>query len=105
VLDEVILSNNIKTISASAFSNCYALGRMDLPDNVQVIGKNAFSGCVGLGRVIAPRGLVAVGESAFEGCESITIVEYSGTYEDFLGISMGDGNEAFVMAYLAMLGG
>ncbi|MBR1685806.1 MAG: leucine-rich repeat protein, partial [Clostridia bacterium] len=61
----------LKTISASAFSDCTALVRVHLPDTVTAIYERAFQNCTHLSEINYPKALTTVNTSdngVFEGC-------------------------------------
>jgi hypothetical protein len=54
-----------------AFSECTALGHIELPDSVTEIGECAFKGCTALKDVTMPKDII-IGKDAFRGtpCEA-----------------------------------
>ena len=68
----------LKTISASAFSDCTSLVRVHLPDTVTAIYERAFQNCTHLSEINYPKALTTVNTSdsgVFEGCLSLARVE------------------------------
>ncbi|MBQ4183562.1 MAG: leucine-rich repeat domain-containing protein, partial [Bacteroidales bacterium] len=47
----VVIPDNIKSIGAVAFANCYLLAKITIPSSVTSIGDRAFSQCPSLTRV------------------------------------------------------
>ena len=64
----------IKKIGDSAFVDCAALGKIDLPEGVEEIGYQAFYGCKKLNNVTIPSTVTKIGASAFEGCRGLARV-------------------------------
>ena len=71
-LKEVIIGDNVNTISKDAFSNCTDLTNITIGNNITTISDNAFSGCTSLTDVIIPDSVTEIGKSAFKNCSSIT---------------------------------
>ena len=71
-LKEVIIGDNVNTISKDAFSNCTDLTNVTIGNNITTISDNAFSGCTSLTDVIIPDSVTEIGKSAFKNCSSIT---------------------------------
>ena len=63
-LEEIVFSENIKTIGERAFSGC-KLTAIEFPDTVETIGESAFDGCTALKDVTLNKGLKTIGQSAF----------------------------------------
>lgn len=70
---EVTYAENakIKSIGDSAFSNCMALKKVQLPDSVTSIGECAFSNCQALVNITLSANLKTIGRNAFDECFSI----------------------------------
>ncbi len=64
----VTLSNDIKVISADAFSSMKNIVWVQFGTGLENIGTNAFRSCSNLRRVILPNGVKTIGASAFDGC-------------------------------------
>ena len=71
-LKEVIIGDNVNTISKDAFSKCTDLTNVTIGNNITTISDNAFSGCTSLTDVIIPDSVAEIGKSAFKNCSSIT---------------------------------
>ena len=75
-LTEVLIDGDIESIGESAFADCGALVRFDVPESVTFIGDNAFNGCIGLAYFDIPAATDYVGASAFEGCTGLTSLRF-----------------------------
>ncbi len=73
-LKEVVLGDNVKTISDGAFDGCSALTSVPLNRNVMSIGNSAFSGCYKLESISLSENLINIGDYAFSGCSQLTTV-------------------------------
>lgn len=66
VLETLVLSEGLKSISSQAFKNCANLKTITLPESLESIGVEAFAGCSKLkGSIRIPDGLINIGERAF----------------------------------------
>jgi hypothetical protein len=66
------LPSGLKTIGASAFSNCIYLTRITIPSSVTTIGGGAFISCAGLTSVNIPAGVTSIEYSTFSYCTGLT---------------------------------
>lgn len=73
-LKEVVLGDNVKTISDGAFDGCSALTSVPLNRNVMSIGNSAFSGCYKLESISLSENLINIGDYTFSGCSQLTTV-------------------------------
>ena len=62
----------VKSIGASAFSECRSLTSVTIPNGVTNIGERAFSGCEGLTSVTISDSVTSIGRGAFSYCSSLT---------------------------------
>ena len=74
---EVIMSENIKEIGASAFEGCNKLSSIKLPEGLEEIGDRAFAECNGITKIILPSTLETLGSSAFVTCNNLRTVEFN----------------------------
>ena len=70
-LENITLSNNLKTIGEGAFIDCEALKEIVIPDRVVSIGKAAFLGCSSLESITLSKKLKTVDERVFGFCSSL----------------------------------
>lgn len=71
----IIVSDDIKSICASAFANQSQLSAIEFPDTLQEIGSNAFKGCTSLQNIVLPSSIDTVNPSTFENCSALESVE------------------------------
>ena len=67
-LKDLIIPNNITSISQNAFYGCSGLTSVVIPDNVTSIGNHAFSRCDGIASLSLPSSVKSIGNYAFESC-------------------------------------
>lgn len=68
---EIILSDDVKTISSSAFEDFEALTSIHIPSSVETIGFEAFRGCANLETVEFEEGLESIEGYAFYWCRAL----------------------------------
>ena len=64
-LKSVTIEDGIPLINNSAFKNCTALTKIEIPSSVTSLGFSAFEGCTSLSEVIFDEGLKSIGRYAF----------------------------------------
>ena len=69
------------TNEASLYFNSQLVTDLVIPDNIQTISASAFSGCISLKTVTIPRGITSIGLRAFAECGNLTSVEMADTLE------------------------
>lgn len=128
-LSYVTVGNGIRDIDVTAFENCNSLkynvydnakylgnrqnpyyvliGNSDLyitsctvHPNTEVINNWAFNSCTKLDGVVIPTRITYIGEGAFNKCLSLTNVYYTGTEEQWGGITINDWNHSLLNAEL-----
>ncbi len=88
-LSEIYLSKNITEIGAYAFENCKALTDIVIPEGVEKISADTFIGCIGLKSATLPVSVKTIGLWAFEGCTNMENINYLGTKEQCVAITIG----------------
>ena len=68
--EKIHLHENITSIGADAFKNCYRLQEVDLP-KAKSIGANAFRYCHNLKRVVLADSLTSIPDYAFDNCTNL----------------------------------
>lgn len=71
---DLVIPNDVETISEHAFQSCKGLTSVTIPDNVTSIERSAFSYCTNLTCVIMGNGVTSIGQGAFSNCDSLTDV-------------------------------
>ena len=73
--DSITLPETVKTIGASAFTNCSRLQNINIPEGVASIGASAFAGCKKLKQLVLPSGLLEIPEQLCNLCEALDSVK------------------------------
>lgn len=76
-INNVIISDGVKTISDFAFYECENLTSITIPDSVMSIGDYAFECCNNLVSVTIPNSVISVGEHSFYSCKNLKGVTLS----------------------------
>ena len=66
-------------IETSAFGDCKALSRINIPESVTGIGDSAFNGCKSLTSITIPASVTDIGYSPFFGCDSLVVTVSPGS--------------------------
>ena len=79
-LKSVILSEELESITESAFVGCTALTEIEIPEKVTDIEYNAFLGCTNLRKISLPISLKYISNQGniFFGCENLTTIDFDG---------------------------
>ncbi len=96
-LTSIVISNGVERIEDSAFLKCSSLKSVEIPGSIASMGNCAFEGCSSLTNVTISDGAKMIGDGAFDGCnmKSITIPK-SVTY---VGISCFGHNNSVIVVY------
>ena len=70
-LTTVEIPADMKSVSASAFSDCPDLTSVTVRDGVERIGDSVFSGCSALESIILPESVLSIGDAAFLDCGAL----------------------------------
>lgn len=76
------IPDNIKIITAGAFSNCENLTTIEIPNIVITIPRWAFYKCTSLKEVNIPNSVIEIGSSAFSECSSLIDLVIPATVEN-----------------------
>lgn len=79
-LSSVVIPGSITQIGNDVFSNCHKMVSVTIPDSVTTIGSGAFWACVALASIKIPDSVTNIGDEAFVGCGSLTITCSEGSY-------------------------
>ena len=72
--DNLVIPDNIKSISLGAFYGCASIKSVTFPLDFEIIGQHAFQECTGLTEVNIPSRTKVIGNYAFEGCSNLRTV-------------------------------
>ncbi|MBQ8357474.1 MAG: leucine-rich repeat protein, partial [Clostridia bacterium] len=78
-LEQVTLSDTVKSIGTAAFMSCTSLDSVKLPASLTALSAQSFQGCSALRTVTFSQVLAALGESAFQNCVSLSEIRLPGT--------------------------
>ena len=99
-LKSIVLPDNIRKISDSAFRNSQLLETVVIPGNVSSIDARAFKDCVSLNNVVIPAAVSNLGEYAFAGCTSLTnLILEERKVEMTVGAHLFDGCTSLATVY------
>jgi len=87
-LPSVNIPTGVTSIGTYVFKNCSGLSSITIPAGVTNIGYSAFENCSNLSSITIPAGVTSIGYSAFENCNGLTMVNFMGTPEQWLAISL-----------------
>ena len=73
-IQKVIIGENVTTIGAYAFYNCYSLESITISDSVTDIGTYAFQYCYNLTSITISDSVTSIGAYAFNSCHGFTTV-------------------------------
>ncbi len=91
-LKRIEIPSSVTSIS-SAFSGCSKLEKLEIPDAVTSISGGTLAGCVKLESIYIPNGIKSFVGGLFYNCSSLTDVYYDGGKDEWVGISIEDGND------------
>lgn len=72
----IVIGNNVRTISDEAFYNCSNLESVVIPNSVTSIGRGAFHSCLVLKNITLPDSLTEISELTFAYCRSLESVVF-----------------------------
>ena len=79
MLTNIVIPEDVTSISNNAFSACTSLTSFLIPDSVTSIGEQAFSGCHALKSVTIGNGVTSIGDYAFQNCSELIEINYNAT--------------------------
>ncbi len=97
-LEVVNGASGLLTIGSYAFADCTALTEFTIPAKTEELGSHAFEGCTGLTDIWFPESLVSVGYCAFSGCSALAWVQYEGRRDQWLDITVDNGNGPLLLS-------
>ncbi len=97
-LGTVVLPRNLSKIEAYAFQRCSALKSIEIPAGVTTIGEGAFEWCTALKSITLPDSIEVIERNAFIQCTLLETVYFSGSEEEWLGVTIGTNNAPLIDA-------
>lgn len=82
-IEQLILSQNLKTIGAEAFEGT-EITSVTLPEGIVTLGERAFASCGNLTTVNLPDSLQSVGKDCFTECGKLNILDLSSVPDTFV---------------------
>ncbi len=104
MLKEIVFESGIESIGRYALYEC-PISTLTLKDGVKTIESYAFYSCNKLTTVRLPKSIEKIGVYAFGYCNGITAVYYSGTYDDWIEVTIGSHNEKLTEKLMIESGG
>lgn len=93
-------TTGLTEIPYQAFYSCENLTGIVIPEGITTIDDFAFGGCAGLKTVSLPKGINFGSTFVFKGCDSLTLVNFSGTMEEFANLG-GIDSDSVAMLFKA----
>lgn len=103
-LTSIIIPSGVTSIGQGAFIGCSGLTEIAIPDGVTSIGVSLFASCTALKEIKIPAGVTKVGMYAFADCTSLADVYYTGTQEQWNGITLEYNNAYLTNATIHFIG-
>lgn len=98
-IESLEIPPSVRTISESAFSNCYSLTSATIPDGVTTIGNNAFENCTSLETATVGNSVVSMGYEVFSDCNALTSLTLKEGVQD-IGDYCFQGCESLLSLYI-----
>lgn len=76
-IEDLIIPDDVTTISAYTFPGCSNISSLTIPNSVTTIETSAFSGCSNLNLINIGNSLTSIGRGAFNGCKNLSKVNIS----------------------------
>ena len=93
-------TTGLTEIPYQAFYSCENLTGIVIPEGITTIDDFAFTSCAGLKTVSLPKGINFGSTFVFKGCDSLTLVNFSGTMEEFANLG-GIDSDSVAMLFKA----
>ena len=88
-LTSITIPDSVASIGSGVFEGCTGLTSITIPDSVTSIGFGVFVGCSGLKSIAIPSSVTRIGDYAFSHCTGLSVINYSGTTEQWNSITRG----------------
>lgn len=91
-IESVSIPETIETIGDYAFDHCLGITEIKFcePSSVKTIGLMAFRHCRSLTEITIPSSVETVGIEAFRYCQKIKVVNFNGTFDQWVQIDFAD---------------
>lgn len=97
-----LTARRARSQARAAFYDCGALETVTLGNSVRKIRGYAFFRCAGFDHIELPKSLVHIEEYAFYGCSALESILYNGTPNDWMKVTVEDGNYPFQDTQIGM---
>ena len=97
LITNLVVPDNVISISDYAFSRCSGITSITIPDSVTSIDDHAFSSCP-LTTLKIGKGLKSIGKNAFSGIKVIPEIYYAGSEEEWKGVLIDSSNDLILRA-------
>ena len=77
LVKDLVIPDDVTSVSSYAFSGCYSLTNVTIPDSVTSIGSYVFNECSSLASVTIGNGVTSIGTNLFSNCSSLTAIYIS----------------------------
>ena len=81
IVTDLVVPNDVTTISKDAFSGCVSIISLTISGNVKTIDRAAFQGCQNLLNVSILEGVTTIGYEAFDSCTRLTTITLPSSVE------------------------
>ena len=71
-VEEIVVSENLRTLGDFAFAYCDSLKTISLPEGLDHVPGSSFASCMSLKSVNLPSTIKTIGNGAFYGCDALT---------------------------------
>lgn len=86
-IEIIIIGNDVTSIGAYAFADCYNTTAVTISQGVETIGEMAFGGCRSLKNFHIPKSVAEIGEAAFVECEKLQNISVDESNAAYLSIN------------------
>jgi len=100
-LKEVSMTNSVKQIGQYAFYNCDSLITITLSDGLNTISSGMLGACENLLSVTIPKTIRSIEVAAFLNCDNLSVINYTGTPEEWEQVYKGVNNGNLLDAHVA----
>ena len=94
----ITIPNGVTSLGRGVFANCTSLRSATIGSGITEIANELFFDCISMNTIELPDTITAIKANAFSGCSSLTDVYYAGSKEEWMQISIAEGNDALYFA-------